>query len=554
MLRWQQRALRRSLLQYDAKYYTDTDNEDVGRENVLEEKDVSRTCVAVFASIQGYCYDKTMSFPESLAHSVLQTVVKNPCLADDVYVLLLKQLTDCPKPESRRRNFQMLCMLAGTAPPSPRFELHLINFLMTQVKAASKGVHQAQMGELAQFVLTRIQGTIDAGPVGFAPTPAEIVAYNQRPPVLAKVKLVDETLVFESLPVTPDMSVARITDICCHLLGVSAAASSDAENLSLFVVVDETDGDGQRQMTNPLLPVAQSLHVPLSPQPLKRDDYLGAVHERLMRQYSGYHLIFKRKIFLRPSKKASSENTGDPVIQHLNYLQATDDTYRGNIPCATEERVVRNAAIGIAVDQGSALAHLREPQQLLDEACAMEYVPEGSWRADHSEQEWAELILAQCTVLAPCACDPDAEESAVEAEAQLLRHDLQRWAQSSPWWGMVTFHARVGGTDTSVSIRNRDRLPRLAVPEGDIFLGIGSEGIHVIDPCTRDISRIFAMSEVHRWNGTASALQLVLWDTERECEAQMHLWTREGRYIVGLIVEYIEKLLGARSHDTEFHR
>ena len=119
---------------------------------------------------------------------------------------------------------------------------------------------------------------------------------------------------------------------------------------------------------------------------------------------------------------------------------------------------------------------------------------------------------------------------------------------------MVTFHARVGGTDTSVSIRNRDRLPRLAVPEGDIFLGIGSEGIHVIDPCTRDISRIFAMSEVHRWNGTASALQLVLWDTERECEAQMHLWTREGRYIVGLIVEYIEKLLGARSHDTEFHR
>lgn len=49
------------------------------------------------------------------------------------------------------------------------------------------------------------------------PSVEEIQAYKERPPVLATVELVDGMLLTEELPVTPDLSVGKVTNSPRHV-------------------------------------------------------------------------------------------------------------------------------------------------------------------------------------------------------------------------------------------------------------------------------------------------------------------------------------------------
>ena len=50
------------------------------------------------------------------------------------------------------------------------------------------------------------------------PSVEEIQAYSERPPILATIELVDGTPITEALPLTPDLSVAKVLEICSHFL------------------------------------------------------------------------------------------------------------------------------------------------------------------------------------------------------------------------------------------------------------------------------------------------------------------------------------------------
>jgi hypothetical protein len=167
-----------------------------------------------------------MSFPASLAQTILQKALEIPPLVDEIYLQILKQSNQCPVATSRDRSFQLLCMMAGTAPPSPAFELHLINFLMEFAQCRSHGAAAAAaaaadpgshdlagsdaLADMAEFILRRLQGSLESGPSGFIPSAAEIHAYKERPPILATIELVDGTVLCESLPISPDMTCGKV--------------------------------------------------------------------------------------------------------------------------------------------------------------------------------------------------------------------------------------------------------------------------------------------------------------------------------------------------------
>ena len=71
--------------------------------------------------------------------------------------------------------------------------------------------------------------------------------------------------------------------------------------------------------------------------------------------------------------------------------------------------------------------------------------------------------------------------------------------------------------------------------------------VHIVHPGTRDVLRVFSFADIYRWGGTASLFSLVVWDTTRDTEVELQLWTREGPTIAGLVVEYINTIMEDRA-------
>jgi myosin heavy subunit len=192
MLKWQGNVIQKSLLELD--------------------KDLSKMAARIHKNILGYMGDKTMSFPATLAQDILQKGLEVPELVDEIYMQIMKQLSNNPKPESIARGWHLMCMCVGTFPPSRDFENHLLNYILE--KKDSTGA----VGNYGRYSLRRLEGMLSSGASGSVPSVEEIQSYKERPPILATIELVDGTPVFEELPVTPDLNVTKVLEICIHFL------------------------------------------------------------------------------------------------------------------------------------------------------------------------------------------------------------------------------------------------------------------------------------------------------------------------------------------------
>ena len=159
-------------------------------------------------NILGYMGDKQWSFPATLAQTILQMALDEPAIVDEIYIQILKQLTENPKQESITKGWQLLCMCVGTFPPSRHFEKHLLNHVLSHERQVSA------VGNYSRFALRRLEGILFTGPSDFVLSVQEIQAYSERPPILATIKLVDDNLVTEDLPVAPDLTVRKVVEIC----------------------------------------------------------------------------------------------------------------------------------------------------------------------------------------------------------------------------------------------------------------------------------------------------------------------------------------------------
>mmetsp|Transcript_27438 Transcript_27438/g.32442 ORF Transcript_27438/g.32442 Transcript_27438/m.32442 type:complete len:2067 (+) Transcript_27438:95-6295(+) len=103
---------------------------------VLVEKNAKQNDIQVkkmikqlWQCIQGYMGDVIFSYPAMLAQEILRVALEHPALKDEIYCLLLKQLTENPNPGSEAKALDLLQICLQSFAPSDLFVNYLEYYL-----------------------------------------------------------------------------------------------------------------------------------------------------------------------------------------------------------------------------------------------------------------------------------------------------------------------------------------------------------------------------------------------------------------------------------------
>lgn len=183
-LRYQNKNLPQSLLQFPKK--------------------IAKTAVQVYKAILQYCGDLSNPYPNTMAKFMIVTSLENPILVDEVYMQLMKHLTQNPKPVSEDRGWGLMCMMTSAIPPSAEFAPYLVNFFIQNRTVPGL------IGNYAKLCIVQLDGRIRLGPTKLIPDQAVIDTYSQRPPICAVVHRVGEEEDPMMIPVTPDEDLDKV--------------------------------------------------------------------------------------------------------------------------------------------------------------------------------------------------------------------------------------------------------------------------------------------------------------------------------------------------------
>ncbi|CEG49412.1 unconventional myosin-viia [Plasmopara halstedii] len=369
--------------------------------------------------ILGYMRDRIVFYREMLAQYILQIGLMKPSLVDEIYLQLMKQLTKNPKRDSSIRGWSLFAMCATSFPPSLALQKYVILFLKAQT--ADSNSFWRLVRNFAAYALKKLENLLENGATGFIPSIDEIRGYEARPPFLATIQLLDGTPLADAFPVTPELTVTQMVEICAHFLGLEDHVVNflGLTTTSERVVVGKTGAtssstsisasrEGENEPTNDsnvankevsipqTLSVSTSVASPTSyfhkfmtaPSFLSSNMFLGDIFEKEL--IRGRDVRFVLKIRLNPVYMLQYT---DEMYDRLVYIQVQEEIVKGNLPVLEKEALLRLTALAIGVDCGDA------PPLSVEEVTEMhvlEYLPP-EWQGAHDEEEWAELILDNLT-------------------------------------------------------------------------------------------------------------------------------------------------------------
>lgn len=389
--------------------------------SVLDDAATNQLALSVNRCILGYMRDRIVFYREMLAQFVLQSGLARPAVVDEIYLQLMKQLTRNPKRDSSTRGWSLFSMCATSFPPSPALQPYVLKFLKAQ--HAETNNFWRLVRNFASYSLMKLEHLLANGATGFIPSIEEIRGFEARPPFLAKIELLDGTVLNDAFPVTPELTVENLIEICSHFLGLedhvasflglstiserytsasSLRRGSSAVALPVGVSASaaEENALGDELVVDTAVAVAASVtssaaaaspttlsyfHRLLAiPSFLNAKAFLGDIFEKEL--IRGREVRFVLKIRLSPTYMLQYS---DEMYDRLVYIQVLDEIVKGNLPLLEEESVLRLAALALAVDCGE-----DAPQGVAEllEMNVLEYIP-SDWHKVRSEEDWAELIL-----------------------------------------------------------------------------------------------------------------------------------------------------------------
>lgn len=468
----------------------------------FQNRDLIRTAIRIHKDILGYCGDKSMSFPATLARDILQKGLEQPDLVDEIYIQICKHLTANPRPESIIRGWQIMCMCVGTFPPSQDMENYLINFILE----FSEG--SGAVGNYARYSLRRLEGILNSGPSGFVPSVEEIAAYKERPPILATIELVDGTPLTEDLPITPDLNVGKVLDICNHFMELQ---DPRMQYFGIFVEDIEDEDSPAINPNSDDAPAYAGLRK--TPRPLQNEQYMGDVVMYKVRQNQKFRFVYKRKIYLRNLDCASE----DPTFERLVYLQALDEVLRGNIPIGDIDEVALLAAQGMGADLGDTMGDNAE--ELLDQGL-LNYIP-ASRAGEADEYTWAEKVLAL------------RDEIIYTPPEELQNHYIDA-VKDHPLYGTCFFHVR----------KHKFPVHMDAFPD-DLIIALNSEGLHFLNE-ERETLSSYGYADIYRWGGSSSQFSIIIWNAETNDTDDVAMFTSQAADMASLILDYITAIMNTQ--------
>jgi hypothetical protein len=114
-----------------------------------QKTQLSKIACRTFKNILGYMGDRKAQYPEMLAQELLTICLTNLPIRDEIYCQLMKQLSNNPLPESKRKGWNLMQLCLDTFPPGPEFENYLEFFLRQQANPPDQYInllHQTLFG------------------------------------------------------------------------------------------------------------------------------------------------------------------------------------------------------------------------------------------------------------------------------------------------------------------------------------------------------------------------------------------------------------------------
>jgi myosin heavy subunit len=99
------------------------------RENIVS--------IRMFKHVMGFMGDRHYTYPMTLAAEALQTAYFHPVLRDELFLQIIKQITNNPSGESVEKGWLLLYITLSVFPPSSNLENYLEHFLRTNQRAGS---------------------------------------------------------------------------------------------------------------------------------------------------------------------------------------------------------------------------------------------------------------------------------------------------------------------------------------------------------------------------------------------------------------------------------
>eukprot|EP01041_Mallomonas_annulata_P002807 gene2807-5525_t len=474
-------------------------------------KEFSKMAVQIHKDLLGYMGDKHMPFPAMLAQDVLRKGFESPVIRDEIFLQIIKQLTGNPRPESIAKGWQMMCMCVSTFPPSKRFENFLLHYILEK-KEKGRGA----VVDYSKYCFRTLEGMLASGESsGFVPSVEEILAYKERPPILATIELVDGQVITEDLPVTPDLNVGKVLEICSGWLDLR---DPRAYTMGLFVYdlgeIAEATQTGNAYDNSTL----QFADLVRTPRPLRNEDCMGDVIVQKARQKRNFKFVLKKKLFLHQHKYIGN----DPYYERLVYLQCEDEVIvQGNIPIYNESLGLRLAAISMAVAYGDTMPS--SAQGLIDEN-VIDFVPP-SLRDQHSSEGWATRILTQ-------------RLNCILADPEELQKEFVVNIQQDNLYGMHWFYV-YKGNNTPALVTS---LPRA------LIIGYNADGMHIFD-LDRSRLKFFAYADIYRWGGSSTQFSLIIWDSATKESFELILVTAQAADMAAIILDHIRAIMSLKDGD-----
>lgn len=480
----------------------------IPRSLVELSKDFNKLAVQLHKNLLGYMGDKQMHFPAMLAQEILRKGFTYKNMRDEIYIQIIKQLTNNPRSESIARGWQMLCMCVGTFPPSYEFENFLLHYILEKIS-----IGKGAVVDYAKYCLRTLEAILNTGDgSGFVPSVEEILSFKERPPILATIYLVDGSVIAQDLPVTPDLNVGKILEMCAGWLDLH---DPRANTFGIFVYdMGEIDQN-----------VKGKLHdLPITPRPLRNDEFLGDVVVQKARQRRQYKFVVKKKIFL--SKHNYRGN--DPYYERLVYLQAEDEAIIQDTLHFDDELVVSQLAVlSLIIAFGDSISY--DTQGLLNCGVTDFLVP--SWRKKKTVSDWCELILNSDIA------------NLLSMDVSDLQYMFVGIVQDNPFYGNHWFYV-YKTNDEQILPEFMQELP------SDLILAFNENGMFIHDT-KYNLLVTFSYAAINRWGGTTDQFSMLL-NAEEDLEGdtfEFIVYTTQGTDIGAILIDNIHILMNELTSD-----
>lgn len=178
----------------------------------------NKLAVELNRSVLQYSGDEKFQYPSSAAQRVIQTGIDNPYLNNEIYLQVMKNLTNNKKPSSEDRSWILMILVTQMLPPARELQPFVVSFLKRFAKIPLK------IGNFAKLCMAQLDRTMELGASPVVPDVDLITQYSTRPAILLEIttcrrEYLNGELTTVSIPCYPDTDVDTIIECASEIVG-----------------------------------------------------------------------------------------------------------------------------------------------------------------------------------------------------------------------------------------------------------------------------------------------------------------------------------------------